>query len=350
MAVKPTNLAEWATGAAPIVEPTTPQKQAGWPVDFKPPAQWFNWWMNIVYTWVLWLDAFESEPHTWTGLQTFSNATQFNSSITVTGTSSLSTVSIGSTGTFQALKKALFDIADSEVPAIERVQTAATPHLLFQQLVDGSRKLRVYITVDLGLMVTYNARWNVAGSNWVRDVASDAWRQTMGKSFKLFRAPAGGASFVEGNWVKNFDTLDPFGGGFDALATGTVWYGVSNGVVEAGRHIPQLAWTNLTLSANLTPGANPPQYFKDSTGRVWFRGFATANTTIATNTQIATQPVGSEIQQVKITTLMMLGSTLSGKIGLEFETGGRIDLQTDGSVTVINGSTISFEELNYRSV
>jgi len=72
MATKPTNLAEWATGAAPIVEPTLPQKQAGWTPAFKPPAQWFNWWWNLVHLWIVWLDAFESEVHTWTAAQTFS--------------------------------------------------------------------------------------------------------------------------------------------------------------------------------------------------------------------------------------------------------------------------------------
>lgn len=349
MATKPSNLAEWATGAAPIVEPSTPQKQAGWSVGFKPPAQWFNWWMNIMHLWVLWLDAFESEAHTWTGLQTFNNATQFNSSITVAGTSSLSTVSIGPSGTFQALKKAIFDIADSEVPAIERAQTAATPHLLFQQLVDGSRKLRVYITVDLGLMVTYNARWNVAGSNWVRDVASDAWRQTMGKSFQLFRAPAGGGSFVEGAWITNFNTLDPFGGGFDALATGTVWYGVSNGVVEAGRHIPQLAWTNLTLSANLTAVVgDEPQYYRDTTGRVWMRGAATANTTIVSGSQVGTLPAAFAYPDRPMTFPLAIVD-LAIKYQLVFQTSGRIDMQCGTPGNILTGTVFNFANLSYRS-
>lgn len=71
MATKPTNKAEWATGGASITEPLLAEKQAGWPVSFKPPAQWFNWWMKLVHQWVVWLDAFESEAHTWTALQTF---------------------------------------------------------------------------------------------------------------------------------------------------------------------------------------------------------------------------------------------------------------------------------------
>lgn len=71
MATKPTNKAEWATGGASITEPLLAEKQAGWPVAFKPPAQWFNWWQKLVHQWILWLDAFETEAHTWTVLQTF---------------------------------------------------------------------------------------------------------------------------------------------------------------------------------------------------------------------------------------------------------------------------------------
>jgi hypothetical protein len=69
--VKPTNLAEWGTGSAPITEPLLAEKQAGWPVAFKPPAQWFNWWMKQVHLWIVWLDLFETTAHTWTELQTF---------------------------------------------------------------------------------------------------------------------------------------------------------------------------------------------------------------------------------------------------------------------------------------
>jgi len=71
MATKPTNLAVWATGAAPITEPLLAEKQAGWAVASKPPAQWFNWWMKLVHQWLVWLDAFEADPHTWVGFQTF---------------------------------------------------------------------------------------------------------------------------------------------------------------------------------------------------------------------------------------------------------------------------------------
>lgn len=67
---KPTNLALWATTGAKT-EPTLGEKAAGWDGVFKPPFQWFNWWMNLIYLWVVWLDAFESTIHTWTANQTY---------------------------------------------------------------------------------------------------------------------------------------------------------------------------------------------------------------------------------------------------------------------------------------
>lgn len=68
---KPTNLASWGTGAAPIVEPSAGVKAAGWAPNQRPPAQWFNWWMNAVYLWMVWLDAYESTVHVWTAAQSF---------------------------------------------------------------------------------------------------------------------------------------------------------------------------------------------------------------------------------------------------------------------------------------
>lgn len=47
----PTKLPVWATDAGTTVEPTTGKKAAGWTVTEKPPARWFNWWMNLVYQW-----------------------------------------------------------------------------------------------------------------------------------------------------------------------------------------------------------------------------------------------------------------------------------------------------------
>jgi hypothetical protein len=77
MPSRPSNIAEWGTGSAPIVEPTLAQKQAGWTSGFKPPAQWFNWWMNLVYQWIVWLNALETDPRTWQALGTFTSGAAF---------------------------------------------------------------------------------------------------------------------------------------------------------------------------------------------------------------------------------------------------------------------------------
>jgi hypothetical protein len=95
---KPTDLAIWATDtnypstSDPIkIAPSAGVKAAGWAGDQKPSAQRLNWWMNAVYNWVVWLDAFESTVHTWTALQTL------QAGITVTQ-SAANTTGVRSTG------------------------------------------------------------------------------------------------------------------------------------------------------------------------------------------------------------------------------------------------------------
>lgn len=95
MATKPSTTPEWATGGgAPVLEPLLAEKQAGWPVAFRPPAQWFNWWMRLVYQWLVWLEAFESEAHTWTALQQLNG----RASITVSGTAAALQITNGTVG------------------------------------------------------------------------------------------------------------------------------------------------------------------------------------------------------------------------------------------------------------
>lgn len=66
---KPTADTKWSS-IGTKVEPSSGQKDAGWAVGQKPPAQWLNWWMDAVDQWKVWLAAFESTVHTWTALQT----------------------------------------------------------------------------------------------------------------------------------------------------------------------------------------------------------------------------------------------------------------------------------------
>jgi hypothetical protein len=58
MPIKPTTLPEWASDpGADIVEPALAQKQDGWDTSDRPPAQFFNWWQNNVFTWVQFVNA-----------------------------------------------------------------------------------------------------------------------------------------------------------------------------------------------------------------------------------------------------------------------------------------------------
>jgi hypothetical protein len=51
----PSNVPRWADNGGAIVEPSAGKKDVGWigdPPD-QPPAQYFNWWMNLAYLWIL---------------------------------------------------------------------------------------------------------------------------------------------------------------------------------------------------------------------------------------------------------------------------------------------------------
>jgi hypothetical protein len=60
MMTKPNKLPEWDTNEVNSVEVDGSRKTAGWlapgGVPEKPPFQYFNYWQNLVYKWVKWLD------------------------------------------------------------------------------------------------------------------------------------------------------------------------------------------------------------------------------------------------------------------------------------------------------
>ncbi len=68
-------LPRWASTVtadpARVVNPPSGKKDVGFDVAEKPPAQWLNWLLYNAYSWLLWLDSYETEPHTWTRTQTF---------------------------------------------------------------------------------------------------------------------------------------------------------------------------------------------------------------------------------------------------------------------------------------
>lgn len=52
---QPTELPEWATSEAGVVEPDAQLKIDGWQPGDQPPAETFNWYKNLVYKWVQYL-------------------------------------------------------------------------------------------------------------------------------------------------------------------------------------------------------------------------------------------------------------------------------------------------------
>ncbi len=49
---KPIALPEWASAQnSSVVEPTLAKKQQGWVGGELPPAEYFNWWQRLVFTW-----------------------------------------------------------------------------------------------------------------------------------------------------------------------------------------------------------------------------------------------------------------------------------------------------------
>ncbi len=98
MATKPlsSTLPRWADTVAgdpsKVSEPPSGKKDIGWLVAEKPPAQWKNWLLLQCYNWLLWLDAFETESHTWTKLQTFTASVLNTRAILATGNGSGSAI------------------------------------------------------------------------------------------------------------------------------------------------------------------------------------------------------------------------------------------------------------------
>ena len=54
---RPSDLPEWATAGITTPEPSQPKKEAGWVGGGeKPPLNFFNWWMNLVFLWIQFFD------------------------------------------------------------------------------------------------------------------------------------------------------------------------------------------------------------------------------------------------------------------------------------------------------
>ena len=61
---RPSEYPRWATGVSAVnTEPTEEHKDTGWLVKEKPPAQIFNWFMSLIYQWIVWFDS--GTPSNW---------------------------------------------------------------------------------------------------------------------------------------------------------------------------------------------------------------------------------------------------------------------------------------------
>jgi hypothetical protein len=99
---KPSSLPRWANVGGAIVEPSPGKKDVGWVPPERPGAQYFNWLLNLIYQWIVWLDGFLAEAHTWTGAATFQNGVTLNTAGTLSTTRNINCNSgadiVGSSG------------------------------------------------------------------------------------------------------------------------------------------------------------------------------------------------------------------------------------------------------------
>lgn len=331
MATKPTDLPEWATDpGADVVEPLLAEKQAGWVEATKPPAQWFNWWQLLVFQWIEWLNAFESEAHTWTAAQTFDDPVVINATFDLNGDGTFTGVQRFPNGLVSE-DGILFDGVPDATPMFKtNVGPATEPRQLISEWATDSGKVRLYVTNDPVLHeLTYNALYNDGSGDWdVDDITSPSRRITMCANFtlKLERYTSGGVSFAEGAWVTEFETYhagDP--------ATPGVLDDNGIGIItrsEYKRYSSSGSGTALSRQANVDDTVTC-DYTRNFLGETVLSGTLTANTSIVSGTQIASLPVGYRPKRLTYRPYLenFTGQNLAW---LRFQTNGRIDLMADG--------------------
>lgn len=288
---KPTNLAFW--DGATKVEPTTPQKTTGWTNGDRPPASWFNWWMNLVHLWIAWLDAFESTVHTWSAVQTFSVAPTFTNGAVFSVAPWLVG---GATYTSNGLDDISGNYATVQYAQIfRRVCGVGT----------GPFYLRAYwrtIGSSTGLVVTRNARWDNALPGWVRDDASAEMTRTefrLGNGVLSWTLPT---SLTAGTITDLFWELNATRGIelYDTNSVGFVGAVDSTNRFKQVKYIAQDAPVAPTYASGVIPGigagggSESVTHQKLSTGIVVVRGVAERTSGgIASGVTYFTLPSGS---------------------------------------------------------
>lgn len=96
----PASLPTWNTSGLNRTEPSAGIKASGWLVNDPINSSYFNWWMWLVYQWVLYLQGLYAKilgsNNTWTGLNTFNNQVTVNGNVDVRATSAIAGFFLGS--------------------------------------------------------------------------------------------------------------------------------------------------------------------------------------------------------------------------------------------------------------
>ena len=109
MATKPASLPEFASGgAAAVTAPTAAKKLLGWVVGEKPPAQYLNWWQELVYNWTQYLDDLENQGFTWTIAHTFNALATFAAGISTATLQATTARSSATAGSGQSVAEGVF--------------------------------------------------------------------------------------------------------------------------------------------------------------------------------------------------------------------------------------------------
>jgi hypothetical protein len=362
MAAKPSTLPEWASGgAAAVTEPLLAEKQLGWQVAERPPAQWWNWWMKLVWQWTIWLKEFEDTAHSWGAAQTFDASSIFNAGVTFADT-----VWVTGDSTFEGMVEhrdlLYLNPPDAFTESIYGPSVAAGRRLILRWQVQASPTVYVRLYAappragalngfGAGLEATYNASWN--GTVWTRDSTSYmAGRVALGQGVMVYQQFTGGS---DASWIPQMQV-----GGQDA-GVGVVGVGYgggprdmllfnASGQIFVGTEQAQNAWTNLVLSANIAAvggGFSVPRFLRDSNGFAHLTGLAQATTTITSTTQIATLDASCRPDSFIRVDLGNVGAATG--CWLRLDPAGPVTLNfSSGSVSP--GAQIPFDAVRFKAV
>lgn len=81
---KPASVVSWATTGGTRLQPTAPEKAAGFAVGERVPARFLNWLYGVLGDWTTYLNGLEGEALTWTGAHSFANTVGLTNAVVLT--------------------------------------------------------------------------------------------------------------------------------------------------------------------------------------------------------------------------------------------------------------------------